>query len=72
MHNGKNVITINYYQHYYHYYYAALRKAVNTRRDADMLIYKDLRNKVIQELREAKSHFHLNILNEEEGNSKFI
>lgn len=51
---------------------AALRKAIKTRRDTDMLIYKGLRNKVIQELREAKSHFYLNILNEAKGNSKLI
>lgn len=51
---------------------AALRKAIKTRRDTDMLIYKGLRNKVILELRLAKSLFYLNILNEAKGNCTFF
>lgn len=37
-----------------------------------MLVYKGLRNNVIQELRLAKSNFYVNILNEARGNSKLI
>lgn len=37
---------------------AALRKAIKTRRDIDMPIYKGLRNKVFQEPRLAKSRFY--------------
>lgn len=51
---------------------AALRKAIKTRRDTDMLIYKGFRNKVIEKLSLAKSGFYLNILNEAKGNSKLI
>ena len=51
---------------------AALRKAIKTRREIDMLVYKGLRNKVIQELRSAKSRFYVNILNEARGNIKLI
>ncbi len=51
---------------------AALRKAIKTRRETDMLFYKGLRNKVIQELRLAKSCFYVNILNEAKGNNKLI
>ena len=48
------------------------REAIKTRREIDMLVYKGLRNKVIQELRSAKSRFYVNILNEARGNIKLI
>lgn len=37
-----------------------------------MLIYKDVRNKVIQELRLAKPCFYLHVMNETRGNNKYI
>lgn len=49
---------------------SALRKTIKSRRDTDMLIYKDFRNKVTQELRLAKSRIYLHVMNEAKGNSK--
>ncbi|KAG7526776.1 hypothetical protein JOB18_045141 [Solea senegalensis] len=51
---------------------AALKKAIKTKRDTDILVYKNLRNKVINELRLAKSHFFLKLLNDAKGNSSEI
>lgn len=49
-----------------------LKKAVKTKGNTDMLIFKGLRNKVIYELRQVKSKFYLNILHNAKGNSKLI
>ncbi|XP_034043076.1 uncharacterized protein LOC117525349 [Thalassophryne amazonica] len=51
---------------------AALRKAIKSKVSTDLLIFKGLRNKVIYELRQAKSQFYLNILHNAKGNSKLI
>ena len=51
---------------------SALKKANKTKRDSDILIYKGLRNKVVNEIRLAKSSFYIQVLNENKGNSKEI
>ncbi len=51
---------------------AALKKAMKSRRDTDILIFKGLRNKVIRELRQAKSCFYLQIMDDAKGNNKLI
>lgn len=50
----------------------ALKKATKSKRDTDILIYKGLRNKVVNEIRLAKSRFYIQVLNEAKGNSKEI
>lgn len=50
----------------------ALKKAVKSKRDTDMLIFKGLRNRVIKELRQAKSNFYIRLLDDAKGNSKAI
>lgn len=50
----------------------ALKKATKTKLDTDILIYKGLRNKVVNELRSAKSSFYIHALNEAKGNGKNI
>jgi len=51
---------------------SALKKAISTGRDIDRLCYKGLRNKVIRELRVAKSNYYLHLMNEAKGNNKLI
>lgn len=51
---------------------SALNKAIKTGRDTDRLCYKGLQNKVIRELRVAKSNYYLHLMNEAKGNSKLI
>lgn len=51
---------------------SALKKAIKTGRHTDRLCYKGLRNKVIRELRVAKSNYYLHLMNEAKGNSKLI
>lgn len=50
----------------------ALKKATKSKRDSDILIYKVLINKVVKEMRLAKSSFYIQALNEAKGNSKDI
>ncbi len=51
---------------------SVLKMATKSGRDIDRLCYKGLRNKVIRELRVAKSSYYLHQLNEAKGNSKLI
>ncbi len=51
---------------------SALKMATKSGRDIDRLCYKGLRNKVIRDLRVAKSSYYLHQLNEAKGNSKLI
>lgn len=49
---------------------SALKKSHKTGLTTDGLIYKGLRNKVTQQLRQAKAMFFLNIIKQAKGNSK--
>lgn len=48
------------------------KKAVKSKRDTDIFIFKGLRNRVVKKLRQAKSSFYFHLLDDAKGNSKTI
>lgn len=50
----------------------ALKKSIKTKLQTDILVFKGLRNKVISELRKAKSSYFMQLFAESHGNSSLI
>lgn len=50
----------------------ALKKSIKTKLQTDILVFKGLRNKVVSELRKAKSSYFMQLFAESHGNSSLI
>ncbi len=50
----------------------SLKKSISTKQQTDILIFKGLRNKVVSELRKAKSSYFMQLFAESQGNSSLI
>ncbi len=50
----------------------ALKKSLSTKLHTDTLIYKGLRNRVVTELRKAKTNYFMQLINDSGGNSSYL